>query len=66
MCNYNIIYLNDHFIIHKWAKIMNIKWSAEDKKFIKDSAAELKDNDLVDLLQYCDLVNELETANGKN
>ena len=24
----------------------------------------LKDKDLVDLLQYCDLVNELETANG--
>jgi len=26
----------------------------------------LKDDDLVDLLQYCDLINELETANGKN
>ena len=25
---------------------MNIKWSAEDKQFIKDSAAELKDKDL--------------------
>ena len=26
--------------------------------------SKLKDKDLVDLLQYCDLVNELETANG--
>jgi hypothetical protein len=24
----------------------------------------LTDNDLVDLLQYCDLINELETVNG--
>ena len=24
----------------------------------------LRDKDLVDLLQYCDLVDELETANG--
>ena len=46
MCNYNIIYLNDHFIIHKRAKIMNIKWSAEDKQFIKERAADLKDKEL--------------------
>jgi hypothetical protein len=26
--------------------------------------AKLTDNDLVDLLQYCDLINELETVNG--
>jgi hypothetical protein len=26
--------------------------------------AKITDNDLVDLLQYCDLINELETVNG--
>ncbi len=28
--------------------------------------AKITDNDLVDLLQYYDLINELETVNGKN
>jgi hypothetical protein len=28
--------------------------------------AKITDNDLVDLLQYYDLLNELETVNGKN
>ena len=35
---------------------MNIKWSAEDKKFIKDSAADLKDKDLA---------KELSLRNGR-
>jgi len=48
--NYNIIYLNDHFIIHKRAKIMNIKWSVEDRQFIKEHAAHIKDKDLAKAL----------------
>lgn len=50
MFNYNIIYSNDHFIIHKRVKIMNIKWSAEDRQFIKEHAAHIKDKDLAKAL----------------
>ena len=31
---------------------------------VPTKTTKLKDSDLVDLLQYCDLVNELENANG--
>ena len=31
---------------------------------VPTKTTKLKDGDLVDLLQYCDLVNELENANG--
>ena len=41
---YNIIYTKDHFQGHK----MNIKWTDEERQFIKDNAAFMKDKELAE------------------
>ena len=41
---YNIIYTKDHFQGHK----MNIKWTDDERQFIRDNAAFMKDKELAE------------------